>query len=115
MNYFRLMAGAASMMTLIAMPAWAQAELSPQPNSDSELNPAAEVPPRADLLQVDPAEPLQVTDQERDQFFTPAPAPRPIEAEAGVLPNMDRLIQPPPGSQTPAQLTPGQRLSIPIR
>jgi hypothetical protein len=109
MNNLRLIALALLASFMVSEPVWAQVE-SPQPSEDLGL-----VQSQADELQINPAEPLQVTEQERDQFFTPAPAPRPIRAESGSSPQADRLIQPPPGSQTPGQMTPGQRLSIPLR
>ena len=117
MKTLRLIALTTGLITtsLVAVtPGWAQLEPSTAPASQPSQSSDLEKP-RADALQVDATEPLQVTDQQRDQFFTPVPKPDPIRAEPGTAQDSDSLIQPPPGSQTPGQLTPTQRLSFPIR
>jgi len=117
MKTLRLIALTAGLITASLMtvtPSWAQLEPSTAPASQPSQNSDLEKP-RADALQVDSTAPLQVTDQERNQFFTPVPKPDPIRAQSGTAPDSDSLIQPPPGSQTPGQLTPTQRLSFPIR
>ncbi len=105
----------------IAEPVWAQSKPvlqtsqmesgqpepdQPQTSPDSS-SPAPSSPPNS-------VEPLQVTEQDREQFFTPAPRPRSVEALSGSTSQSDSLIQPPPGSQTPGQLTPARRLNFPI-
>ena len=117
MKTLRLIALTTGLITasfITITPSWAQLEPSTDPASQPSQSSDLETP-RADALQVDPTEPLQVTDQERDQFFTPVSKPEPIQAEPGTAQDSDSLIQPPPGSQTPGQLTPTQRLSFPIR
>lgn len=78
----------------IAQPAFEQAQRQP----DSDLS-----------------EPLEVGQQQRDQFFAPRTRP-PVEDDRDInLSTPDPLIEPPPGTQTPDVVTPGGRLSVPIR
>jgi hypothetical protein len=119
MNPIKWMAWVLLAGCALAKPAWSQSETSPQFNPDSANPTSSELSqPQADELEVDSAEPLQaplqVTEQDRDRFFTPAPRPQTIESAPSGAESSDSLIQPPPGSQTPGQLTPARRLSFPI-
>lgn len=109
MNQLKLIALTALLTGWVAAPTWAQTEPSPQFDQTPELS-----DPQAEQPQTGSIEPLQVTEQDRDQFFKPAPTPRLIQTETGGAPNSDRLIQPPPGSQTPGQMAPQRRLSLPL-
>jgi hypothetical protein len=91
-------------------PVWAQTESFQSPEAAPEQAPvdiAEELP--ADLLA-----PLKVDQQQADEFFAP-PSPQPIQNQAAPAVSSEERIGPPPGSQTPAELTPGQQLTIPIR
>jgi hypothetical protein len=93
----------------MAAPVWAQADSvqSPQVSEQNQLGIAEELPP-------DLTSPLEVDQQQADEFFAP-PSPQPIQNQAAPAISSDDLIEPPPGTQTPAELTPGQQLTIPIR
>nr|RNJ68685.1 MAG: hypothetical protein EDM05_13470 [Leptolyngbya sp. IPPAS B-1204] len=95
-----------------------QAQFDPTQTDAAPASPLASDPAELDsgveTLPPDLTVPLEVDQQQADQFFAPQnsqiiqPQPAP-----GVL--SDELIGPPPGSQTPAELTPNQQLTIPIR
>jgi hypothetical protein len=59
-------------------------------------------------------EPLEVGQPQADEFFAPSQSPLPARTQTGTFASPERLIGPPPGTQTPGQLTPQRRLNLPI-
>lgn len=111
MNYLRLIG--ASLVLATAVSPVSLAQTSPSSDPAEQLEEQTTTSPDGTSQTV--AEPLEVDQQQADQFFQPAARPQIIERSSA--PNSDReaLIEPPPGSQTPAEVTPGQRLNLQIR
>lgn len=78
-----------------------------EPTSDPPPIGSAQLPP-------DLSEPLEVDQQQVEEFFAPAQQ-QSVEAQAVPFASPENLIEPPPGTQTPGQLTPERRLSLPIQ
>ncbi|NJO77778.1 MAG: hypothetical protein HC827_04125 [Cyanobacteria bacterium RM1_2_2] len=118
MNPLKLLALTTLLTFAIATPAQTQAESS-QP--EELIGDPAQAPAQTDLSQTveplppDLAEPLEVGQPEADEFFAPPRNPLPVETQPDSAVDPERLIEPPPGTQTPGQLTPENRLSIPIQ
>jgi hypothetical protein len=115
MNTLKLLALGTLAFFAVATPAQAQTEVAPQ-SEESSLDPAqTDVSQTVEQLPPDLAEPLEVGQPEANEFFAPSPRQLPVETQTGSTVGSERLIEPPPGTQTPGQLTPERRLSIPIQ
>jgi hypothetical protein len=107
-----------NLVSLIAIPASAQAQLRAEPNS---VQPAEEDSPEQVHHQKLPpgfSEPLEVDQRQSNQFFAPVQRQQIVERQPGQYGSSiddNNLIGPPPGSQTSDQITPGRQLTIPIR
>lgn len=109
MNHLKLLAFGMLAGFAVSLPAQAQTEPFTQSEEPTDISRSAEqLPP-------DLAVPLEVGQQQADEFFAPSQSELPPNNPTGTVAVQERLIQPPPGTQTPGQLTPEQRLSIPIQ
>jgi hypothetical protein len=90
----------------ISIPVQAQTESAPSESTDISQS-AEQLPP-------DLTEPLEVGQPQADEFFAAPRRELPANNPTGSGAVQERLIQPPPGTQTPGQLTPEQRLNISI-
>lgn len=117
MNYLRLSSCLVSgSLVLVAVSGSGLAQTS-SPNAPG-LDPATELEQSPTAPENDSqtlTQPLEVNQQQADQFFSPAPRPQIVERATSSDSSDGNLIEPPPGSQTPAQVTPGQRLNLQIR
>lgn len=117
MNYPLLVWGSLAIVASISGPGFAQTSL---PNTADPAGPTADPaeqlePTTPDSISQPVTEPLEVNQQQADQFFRPAPRPQIVERTTSSGSEDETLIEPPPGSQTPAEVTPGQRLNLQIR
>jgi hypothetical protein len=112
MNYPNLFWGSLAIAVSIAVPSLAQ--ISP-PNADPAAQLEEQTTTAPDGRTETVTEPLEVDQQQTDQFFRPAPRPQIVERTTSSSSEREDLIEPPPGSQTPAEVTPGQRLNLQIR
>lgn len=115
MNVLKLVTLGLLISFAVPVPTQAQTESSEQPvepltQENFEPNQTEGVRLSGEL-----SEPLEVNQQQADEFFTPPQRPQIIENQTLPASEDEELIGPPPGSQTPAEVTPTRQLSIPIQ
>lgn len=92
------------------------AQSSPaQSSEDSSGQNLGELPQAETRVTPELTQPLEVNQQQSNEFFTPTQRPQTVERQAGTTIDSENLIGPPPGSQTSEQVTPSRELTIPIR
>jgi hypothetical protein len=124
MNILKLAAFGTLASLALSMPAQAQMN-APQPNQPQPNQPQSnqqDTPESAQIgmggqeqLPPELSQPLEVGQQQANEFFTPPPRQQPVENQFPLFVDSDTLIGPPPGSQTPAELNPTQELTVPIQ
>lgn len=115
MNTLKLFALGAIASFAVAIPAQGQPAVSPQSGESTSDLSQTDISQTVEQLPPDLAEPLEVGQQQANEFFAPSQRQLPVETRTGAVADSERLIEPPPGTQTPGQLTPERRLSVPIQ
>lgn len=113
MKIFKLIAFGSLMSFALSVPA--QGQTSPAQPSDLNNSEPAQTEAGTSEVSSEFSEPLQVGQEQADQFFAPPQRQQVVESQTVPAFDSDDLINPPPGSQTSDEITPGQQLSIPIR
>lgn len=111
MNALKLIALGTIVSFAVSVPAQGQTEPSQLPEQDL----SEQTQTGTSQLPQELSEPLEVNQQQADDFFTPPQNQQSVENQAIPGLSSDELIGPPPGSQTPAELTPNRQLGVEIQ